>query len=81
MLVCPDMRCQPALTDDACSWPLRPVGVDQVDLAVGFIVLAALLAVSTRVDLRAYSDPLAFFDESDLGTDSNSVTHDLWFCS
>lgn len=75
-----DLRCQSALADDTRAWPFGAVGVDQVHLAVGLVIVATLLAVSARVDLCANSDALALFDKSDLGTNSDCATNDLWGC-
>ena len=78
MLVCAHMRGVTTLADDAGLGPLGSVCVHHLHGAIGFVIVLALLALAAGVGLGADADALAFFDEGDLGSDTDGAAND--FC-
>lgn len=77
MFMSPDVRRISSLAHDSRVRPHCTVSIELMH-TVGFIVVLALLALQTRVALRANSDSLPRLDERDFGSNTECCTNNLY---
>lgn len=76
VLMSPNVRGVAPLENDVGPRPLSAVSIDLV-LAIGFVVILALLAVETGPDLGADADALALLDGGHLWADFDRPADDF----
>jgi hypothetical protein len=77
VLVCAHVRGVASLGDDAAVGPLGAVGI-QLMAAVCLVIVLALPAVETGVGLRSYANALAWLNQGDFRTNSQSFPNNFW---
>lgn len=71
-----DMACEPTIRNDIRARPDGTIGINLMH-AISLIVVLALLALQTRVDLGADADALALLDQRHFGPDPHRFPDDF----